>query len=196
MVIGNRPRVAPLAKEAWTDEARDVFAYWEGESARSEGSRSNTMMTLANHPQLAIASLDLGRYFMLESGLGARELKLLILRVAHRYESHYQWAHNSLGAKQLGVSDAEIEAIRVGPGDPIWNARDRLLITAIDEIGNGGKVSDETWAGLTAAMDLRTVMDLVHAVGYFTMVAWGLVAMGVEVEPDFAQFSQNRAKAG
>jgi len=45
-------------------------------------------------------------------------------------------------------------------------------------------------------MDLRTVMDLVHAVGYFTMVAWGLVAMGVEVEPDFAQFSQNRAKAG
>lgn len=195
MVSNRGPRVAPLAREDWTDEARDVFAYWEGDQARKDGSRSNTMMTLANHPKLAIASLDLGRYFMLESGLGARELKLLILRVAHRYGSHYQWTHNSLGAKQLGVSDAEIEAVRVGPADPIWNAQDRLLFTAIDEIGDGGKVTDQTWAELTAARDLHAVMDLVHAVGYFTMVAWGLVAMGVEVEPDFAQFSQNRAKA-
>lgn len=192
---GQGPRVAPLAREEWTDEAREVFAYWEGEAARENGSRSNTMMTLANHPRLAIASLDLGRYFMLESGIGARELKLLILRVAHRYGSHYQWTHNALGARQLGVSEAEIAAVRVGASDPIWNAADRLLFTAIDEIGDGGKLRDETWKQLTEAMDTRTVMDLVHAVGYFTMVAWGLVAMGVEVEPDFEAFSRNRAKA-
>ena len=194
-MTGAGPRIAPLPQAEWTDDARDVFAYWEGEEARQNGSRSNTMMTLANHPRLAIASLDLGRYFMLESGLGARQLKLLILRVAHRYGSRYQWAHNALGAQQLGVSDAEIEAVRTGPGDPIWNETDRLFFTAIDEIGDGGKVSDHTWSGLEAAMDRRTCMDLIHAVGYFTMVAWGLVAMGVEVEPDFAQFSQNRAKA-
>ena len=45
-----------------------------------------------------------------------------------------------------------------------------------------------------ARFDRRFAMDLIHATGYFTMVAWGLVAMGVEVEPDFADFSKNRAK--
>jgi hypothetical protein len=38
-------------------------------------------------------------------------------------------------------------------------------------------------------------VDLIHAAGYFSMVAWGLVAMEVEVEADFAEFSKNRAKS-
>ena len=190
------PRIPPLPREEWTDEARDVFAYWEGDKARAEGSRSNTMMTLANHPKLALASLDLGKYFMLGSTLTARQQKMVVLRVAHRYGSTYQWTHNSLGARQLGMSEAEVEAIAEGPSSPEWNDDDRLLLTTIDELGDGGRISDATWAGLSRSMNRHQIMDLIHAVGYFTMVAWGLVAMGVQVEPDFADFSKNRAKAG
>lgn len=188
------PRIPPLPPEEWTEEARDVFAYWEGEEARREGSRSNTMMTLAVHPKLALASLDLGKYFMLESTLSARQIKLVILRIAHRYGSIYQWTHNSLGAKQVGITDAEIEAVKTGPDAPIWQEDDRILLRTIDQIGDGGRLDDATWSALMARFDRRFAMDLIHATGYFTMVAWGLVAMGVEVEPDFADFSKNRAK--
>jgi hypothetical protein len=85
------PRIPPLPREEWTDAARDVFAYWEGPAAREHGSRSNTMMTLANHPQLALASLDFGRYLLVQSSLSPREKELVILRVAARYKSTYQW---------------------------------------------------------------------------------------------------------
>lgn len=188
------PKIGPLPREQWTDAAREVFAYWEGEAARADGSRSNTMMTLAQHPPLALASLDFGKYFMLHSTLDARTLKLIILRVAHRYQSHYQWAHNALGARQVGVSEAEIEAVRAGPGSPVWNADDRLLLATVDQVCDGGRIDDATWAKLQAAKSIPQIMDIVQAIGYFTSVAWSLVAMGVQVEPDFAEFSQNRAK--
>lgn len=194
MNLQKMPRIVPLPREEWTDEARDVFAYWEGPEARENGSRSNTMMTLANHPALAMASLDLGKYFMLGSTLGARQLKLIVLRVAHRYGSTYQWAHNSLGAKQVGITPSEIDAVKVGPTDPSWSDGDRSLIIAIDGTCDGGKFDASTWERLAATFDRKQIMDIIHATGYFTMVAWGLVAMGVELEPDFEAFSKNRAK--
>ncbi len=188
-------KIPPLAREEWTGEAREVFAYWEGEDARVNGSRSNTMMTLAQHPKLALASLDLGKYFMLESSLSARQIKLIILRISDRYGSTYQWTHNSHSAKQVGISEAEIAAVQTGPGNPIWSREDRALLAAVDSVNAGGRFSDADWAELETLFDRRFIMDLIHAAGYFTMVAWGLVAMGVEVEPDFAAFSQDRAKS-
>ncbi|WP_310535042.1 carboxymuconolactone decarboxylase family protein [Novosphingobium sp.] len=190
----SHPRIPPLPQAEWTDEAREVFAYWEGEQARQNGSRSNTMMTLAQHPNLALASLDLGKYFMLESALSARQIKLIILRIAHRYGSVYQWTHNAHGALQVGISDDEIDAIRSDTDVPIWSAEDRALLNAVDATCSGGRFDGETWEALTTLFDRRFIMDLIHAAGYFTMVAWGLIAMGVEVEPDFADFSKNRAK--
>ena len=188
-------RVGPLPREEWDEAAREIFAYWEGEEARQNGSRSNTMMVLANHPALAKASLDLGRYFMLQSTLTARQIKLIILRVAHRYGSIYQWTHNSLGARQIGISDAEIEAIKAGPADPVWQSEDRLLLALVDATNAGGKIDDTLWHELTATFDKRQIMDLIHAAGYFTSVAWTLIALDVQLEPDFAEFSQNRAKS-
>lgn len=188
-------RLPPLPQEEWTDEVRDVFAYWEGDAARQNGSRSNTMHALAHHPALAIPLLDLGKYFMLNSELSARQIKLIILRVAHRYGSTYQWAHNSFGALQVGISEAEIEAVKKGPTDPVWSADDAALLEAVDATGNGGKMGDNIWSSLTDRFGKRFVVDLVHATGYFTMVAWGLIAAEVELEQDFAAFSSNRAKA-
>lgn len=188
-------RVGPLPREEWDEAAREIFAYWEGEEARQNGSRSNTMMVLANHPALAKASLDLGRYFMLQSTLTARQIKLIILRVAHRYGSIYQWTHNSLGARQIGISDAEIEAVKTGPLDEIWQTEDRLLLELIDATNAGGNIGDALWHQLTSTFDKRQIMDLIHAAGYFTSVAWTLIALDVQLEPDFAEFSQNRAKS-
>lgn len=190
------PRIPPLPRDEWTDEAREVFAHWEGEEARQNGSRANTMLTLAQHPALALALLDLGKYFMLESSLSARHIKLMILRIAHRYGSAYQWTHNAHGARQIGMSDAEIEAVKAGRDDPIWSPEDRALIGAIDAVNAGGRFEDAAWAELEKLFDRRFIMDLIHAVGYFTMVAWGLVAMQVEIEDSFTSFSQNRAKPG
>ena len=47
------PRIGNLPREEWTDEAREVFAYWGEPGAWENGSKTNMTMTLANHPPLA-----------------------------------------------------------------------------------------------------------------------------------------------
>jgi 4-carboxymuconolactone decarboxylase len=188
------PRIPPLPREEWTDAARDVFAFWEGPEARDRGSASNTMMTLANHPKLAIASLNFGKYLMLESELSGRQQKMIVLRVAWHFGSPYQWAHNSRSARQIGMTSEEIEALKLPPAEGQWSPEDRALLEAIDQLCTSGRISDATWAALQAVMNRHQIMDTIHAVGYFTMVAWSLIAMGVQLEPDFERFSTNKGK--
>lgn len=189
------PNIPPLPRERWTDDARDVFAYWEGDEARQNGSRSNTMLTLAQHPKLAMATLDFGKYFMLESTLSARQIKLVILRVAHRNGATYQWTHNAYGALQIGISETEIEAVKQGPSSPVWNPDERAMLELVDAVASGGTIDPQTWQAASASFDTPFIMDILHATGYFAMIGLGLKAMGVEIEPDFAEFSRNRAKS-
>ncbi|PLK24320.1 carboxymuconolactone decarboxylase family protein [Novosphingobium sp. TH158] len=189
------PRIPPLPREEWTDAARDVFAYWEGDEARQNGSRSNTMMVLAQHPALAMASLDFGKYFMVAATLSGRLQKMIVLRVAHRTGSTYQWTHNALGAQQIGMTPAEVEALASPLEAGQWCPSERAMLRVIDQLLDGGRISDDAWAEASTHFDKRQMLDLVQATGYFTTVAWTLLAAGVEIEPDFAEFSRNRAKA-
>jgi alkylhydroperoxidase family enzyme len=184
------PRITPLAREEWTHAARDVFAYWEGPAARENGSRSNTMMVLANHPKLALASLDMGRYMLVDSSLTKRQKELVVLRVAWRYGSTYQWAHHVHSGRQIGITDGEFEALASPNPSPAWNEQDQALISAIDQLCDAGRIDDATWAILAAQMDKKQLMDFLYSVGFFTMNAWAFGAMGVQLEPEFEAFSK------
>jgi alkylhydroperoxidase family enzyme len=190
------PRIPPLPRDEWTDEARDVFAYWEGPAARENGSWSNTMMTLAQHPKLAMASLDFGKYLLVHSTLSVRQRELLILRVAWRYKSTYQWTHHVLSARRAGFTDDVIEAIKTGPDSAIWSEQDRAFLHAIDQLCQGDQIDDSTWSKLLQSMSRRQVMDMLYSVGFFAMNAWAFTAMRVQVEPAFEEFSTSMSTRG
>lgn len=180
-----------LPRDEWTDAARDVFAYWEGDQARENGSRSNTMMTLAQHPQLAIAVLDLGKYMLVGSTLSQRHKELVVLRVAWRNDVDYEWAHHVHSARQLGMTEEEFRALRSSDPQSIWSREDQALINAIDELCGNGRISKETWTILSETMDRHCLMDLIYSIGFFTMNIWAVGTMGVPLEPDFAEFSKS-----
>jgi alkylhydroperoxidase family enzyme len=182
-------RIGPLAPEEWTDEARDVFAYWEGPAAREGGSKSNTMMALANHPRLALAQLDFGKYILLHSTLTPKEKELVVLRVAWRFGSHYQWAHHVHAGRLMGMTDAEFAALeREGP-QALWSEAEQAFIDGIDQLCAAGRIDDATWTRLVTGMDRHRLMDFLYSVGFFTMNAWAFGAMGIELEPGFEEFS-------
>jgi 4-carboxymuconolactone decarboxylase len=178
------PRIPPLPREEWTDASRDVFALLEGTAARETGSRSNTIMTLAQHPDLAVASLNFGKYVLGKSSLNVRQRELIVLRVAARYASPYQWAHHVIIAGRIGMGDAEFGALRSGGVSPLWNRDDQAIVSATDQLFDSGRIDDATWAILGETMDRRQRMDFLYTVGFFTMNAWALGNMGVEVEPE------------
>lgn len=184
-------RLPPLSRSEWTDEAREVFGYWEGPTARENGSQSQTMMVLANHPRLAIASLDFGKYILVDCTLTARQKELIVLRVAWRYGSEYQWTHHVLSGRKIGMTDAEFDALKTAGDSPAFNRGEQAIIRAVDQLSDSGKVDDATWSALSEELDKHQLMDTLYAIGLFTMNAWALGAMGVEAEENSASFSKS-----
>jgi hypothetical protein len=48
-----KPRIPSLPRAEWTDDAREVFAFWGEPNSWEEGSKTNIIMVLGNHPAMA-----------------------------------------------------------------------------------------------------------------------------------------------
>ena len=74
------------------------------------------------------------------------------------------------------------KASRPDRGRTIGPPRDRLLLTATDELTSDGFVSEATWAALSEFSEKQR-MDLVLTVGQYTQVAMMLNSFGVQLDP-------------
>jgi 4-carboxymuconolactone decarboxylase len=173
------PRVPPLAREHWGAAEREVLGFLIGPELWEIATYSNLMTTLANHPPLGLAYLGFGRQVMERSTLPDRARELLTLRIAAVNDTSYVWHNHVETAREAGINDAEIEAIRTGPAAPVWPDGDRALLRAVDQILARGRVDDQTWAALVALYDTRQLMDLVFTVGHYAMTTWAINVLGI-----------------
>ena len=141
-----KPRILPLPRAEWTDDAREVFAYWGEPNAWEEGSKTNVLMVMANHPDLGKVYNIWGKHLLMSNTLSTRHLELLILRVAWKVKSAYEW-HNHVGyGLNAGLALDDIAAIRDYPAGGNWDEADDAVMRSVDELIADGTISDPTWA--------------------------------------------------
>ena len=175
-------RIGHCPKEEWTDEHRKVHAFWGEPDAWENGSKTEVMNVMANHPRLGQVYNEWGKHFLMQNTLNTRQLELLILRVAWRVKSAYEW-HNHVGyGMNAGLSLDEIAAIRDYPNGGSWNEEEDALIAAVDELIDGNTITDATWAILSKSLSKQQMMDLVFTIGHYVMTSWALSAFGVPIE--------------
>ena len=175
-------RIAPLPQAEWTDAARDVFAFWGEPGARENGSDSNLVMVLANHPALAMAYYTFGKHLLIDSTLSARARELIVLRIAWRDRSAYEWHYHVGYALNVGIGRDEIAAIKDGWTAPIWNEADAAVLRAVDELQGGSRMSDAGYASLARHFDRRQIMDLVFTIGNYVILNFAIAALGIQLE--------------
>jgi 4-carboxymuconolactone decarboxylase len=171
----DKPRIAPLADEEWSPEQRELLT--RGKPTRV----LNIFRTLVRHPELYKSWMPFGSY-LFKSTIDARARELLIVRVGVLCNSGYELHQHIAIAKRLGISDAEIEQVRVGPDAPEWAPFDRVLLRAADELVQDKFISDATWSALRAQYDEKQVVDLIFTVGQYTLVSMALNSLGVQIE--------------
>nr|WP_260408644.1 carboxymuconolactone decarboxylase family protein [Planomonospora venezuelensis] len=139
---------------------------------------------------------------LLYGTLPARDRELAVLRTAHRRGSAYEWAQHVRLAREAGLTDAEIEAIRDGgeagegdgghgsgggtaraDGHP-WDPADRLVLDAADELHALGDLTDATWRALCARYDEPGRIEFVMLVAHYGMLATVLSTLRVQTEDD------------
>lgn len=174
-------RIPSLKPAEWTDEVRDVFSILEGEEGRRNGSKFNFSHWFANHPMLAAAYLRYS-YALTRGVLDPKLREIVVLRVAHRYGSAYEWVqHVKIGA-HVGVGPAEVEAVRTGSGAALWTKLERNCLRAADQLCEAHDIEDALWADLSADLETKEIMELLFVIGTYTTLAWILKAVRMPLE--------------
>jgi 4-carboxymuconolactone decarboxylase len=174
-----KARIEPVTDEAATPEQQALMA------GRANGGQVlNVYRTLVNAPEAAEAFLKWGRYILSErNDLAPRQREIVILRTGFLCRSGYEWTQHVRVGKGAGLTDAEVEAIKVGADAPSWDAADAALIRAADELHKDFFISNETWAELGNHFTTKQQMDVVFSVGQYTQVSMFLNSFGVQLDP-------------
>jgi 4-carboxymuconolactone decarboxylase len=166
-------RLSPLPADQWDEATQQALSAMRGADT------NNALSTFAHHPALAKAFLRFNVHLLMSSTLPTRIRELAILRVAHRRGCAYEWSHHVEMAKDEGITDDQIAAVRRGEAA---DAFDRVVLTAVDELEDKSQLSDQTWAALGERLNDQQRMDFIFTVGCYALLAMAFNTFGVELE--------------
>lgn len=172
----SRPRLAPLAPSEWNDEQRELLT--RGNPHRV----LNVFATLVRHQDLYRRWMPFANHVMFKSSLPEREREMAILRVGWLCRSGYEFHQHTRIGKAAGLSDAEIERLKSGADAAGWSEAESALLQAVDELHGDQFIGEETWQRLSKHYDSQQLIDLVFAVGQYTLVSMALNSFGVQIE--------------
>jgi 4-carboxymuconolactone decarboxylase len=148
---------------------------------RVNGRDVNLFKVLMHHPTLVRRWTVFAGHVLRKQTLPPRERELLILRIGWLNQAEYEWAQHVEIAKREGISEAEIERVKLGPTGP-WASDDATLLQAVDDLFENSVVSDATWNALAKKYSTEQMIDLVFTIGQYNLVSWALNSLGVPLD--------------
>ena len=106
-----------------------------------------------------------------DARLSPAHRELLILRVAWRTRSGYEWNQHSRMGGDAGLTATQVDAIAEGPAAAVWTPLERTLLTAVDDIIDEHAVGDATWAELAAHFEPAEIFELLFLIGGYLCLA-------------------------
>ena len=87
-----------------------------------------------------------------------------------------------------GITPEEIGRCRGGQDEPGWPEREAALLRAADDLHQRQCISDGAWTVLQQHYDTLQLMDIVFAVGQYTMIAMALKSFGTPLDEGLKGF--------
>lgn len=187
MPPSDRPRLAPVPFAEWDDDTRtELLQFLRRPERYLSGAPDAPPMPVvlemfAHHLPLSASWLPFTEMLASEEALlGPVHRELLILRVAWRTRSGYEWAQHSRMGGEAGLRAAQIEAVTEGPAAPVWTPVERALLRAVDEIIDDHAVGDTTWAELSVHFEPAEMFELLFVIGGYLCLAGVLNSIGLQ----------------
>jgi len=134
--------------------------------------RLNIFRTLFHRPKTAKAISDLLLSLLFDSALDHRRRELIIMRIGWTTGSEYEWTqHWPLAHQMFGCTAEEVLAVREWRPAECFDAVDRAVLTATDELLDTGDLSDETWRTCLAGLGRDAAIDMVAAIGTWLLIS-------------------------
>ncbi len=181
----NEQRFATLTPETMTPEQRAVAEAIQS-GPRGAGLRG-PFNVLLRSPELCDLVQRVGAYVRFKSVLPAPLNEMAICMAGRKWTAQYEfYAHRRL-ALEAGLDAAIVDAIAAGQRPAKLSDDEASVYDFASEMLGTGQVSDATFARVKDRFGERGVMDLVGAIGYYSLVSMvlnvGRVPLPAGVEP-------------
>jgi alkylhydroperoxidase family enzyme len=190
---GGEPRVAPARPQELRPLARIVA---EAAGRVSGSGPPNIFTTLGRHPRLFRAWLRYSVQLMPFGQLPRRDTELVILRVAWRCRSAYEWHQHVPIALRAGLSPDEVAGVADCPPAAGFTQRQRTLLRVSDELLAGRALTDATWNAVQATLRDREAIELCLLIGHYQGLASAISGLGIQVEHLPGQQSDRELRPG
>lgn len=170
-IIGKPQRIAPLEPEEFDEAALElVVSVRKSLGVDEMDAIPEVFGVMLRDPGLFRCQMDMGVQLLGKGSISKRERELAILRTGWLCRAPYEWGEHVDIAKRYDVTSEEIERVTIGSRAPGWNAHDRAILRAVEELLDDKMISDATWAELAKSWDERQLMEFPVLVGqYFTI---------------------------
>ena len=161
----SKERVEMLSPEAALQVAEEIGVH-------EAIAKLNVFRTMFHRPKTAKAIADLLFSLLFNAELEHRLREFIIMRIGWVTGCDYEWTqHWPLSHQVYGCRAEEVLAVHDWQNADCFDERDRVVLSATDELLETGNLSDEGWANCLAALGRDASIDLVAAVGTWSMVS-------------------------
>lgn len=166
----------PLENENWPSDVSDLRLGFAG--------RLNIYRVMAHHPELLRAWAAHRDHLVLANALGPRLTETIVLRIAARLGSDYEWAHHTVRGRQSGLPDELISAISRTPDE--LTGQEALIVGAVDQLIGQYRLDEDTKRELWRLIGPKGILDLMALVGMYSTLAFIGSSFSVEIDKDIA----------
>ena len=139
-----------------------------------EGRLEGPFNAMLVSPGVGSALQELGAAVRYRTSLPDRARELAILALAAIRRSDFEWyAHERIG-RRVGLSDAELAALRGGGSAETFSEHERAVFEATRALATTGDLDDEAFTAAQSALGREALAELVVLVGYYDLLALSL----------------------
>ncbi|MFK8033923.1 MAG: carboxymuconolactone decarboxylase family protein [Hyphomicrobiales bacterium] len=185
------PRIPLLGPDELNEAQKAVY---DKIVSGPRGALVGPLRAALHNPSLADRWQALGQVLRYETSLPPDLNELAILVTARHWNSELEWTIHARAAREAGLGEGVIEAIRVCEAPKFTSALEREIYEFSRELLEFGKVGDSAYGTLLDRWGTIGVVEVTALVGYYSMVAMTLNAHGIPL-PEHIPAELNSAPA-
>ena len=139
---------------------------------------------IVNSPELARRRAGLTSYLRYESTFSNRIRELAILATARNFDCPYIWNAHASDAREAGVSDAIIDAIRERKPLPPMAADEQAIVNYCNEFYANHRLSSSTFQIALEQFGVQHLVELTALMSHYSQTAFFLNAFEVDLPTD------------
>ena len=165
-------RFKPLTYDEMTPQQKTMIDHLLAGERR--GSTEGPFNVFLRSPEMGDVAQQLGAQVRFHSSLPRKLSELAIITTARYWGAQFEWSAHSRNAAQAGISAATIDSIANGKQPAGLPADEAAVYRFCHELLTSRQVSDATYKAAVDTVGERGVVDLIGAMGYYSLVSMAL----------------------